>query len=118
MDTAAIQLIEDNLNLVWNERDSAKRLKAIENIYAAGANLYHAGDVVTGIDAINESVSAVVRHLPPGFTFTLLKPVAINNSIARAIWGAGPDGQPPVTTGMDIAHLESGKIKSLYVFLD
>jgi hypothetical protein len=50
--------------------------------------------------------------------FTKLKPVIINNSIGRLIWGAGPAGQPPVATGMDIVHFENGKIRSLYVFLD
>jgi hypothetical protein len=47
-----------------------------------------------------------------------MKPVIINNSIGRLIWGAGPAGQPPVATGMDIVHFENGKIRSLYVFLD
>jgi hypothetical protein len=44
--------------------------------------------------------------------------VIINNSIGRLIWEAGTEGQSPVATGMDIAHFEHGKIKSLYVFLD
>jgi hypothetical protein len=44
--------------------------------------------------------------------------VVINNDLGRLIWGAGPEGQPPVATGMDIACFENGKIASLYVFLD
>ncbi|MBW7674281.1 nuclear transport factor 2-like protein [Chryseobacterium chendengshani] len=56
--------------------------------------------------------------MPPDFIFTQLKPVTINNNLGRLIWGAGPEGQPHVATGMDIAHFKDGKIKSLYVFLD
>ncbi|MBE9586408.1 nuclear transport factor 2 family protein [Mucilaginibacter sp. JRF] len=118
MNQQLIQIIEDNLHQVWNERDAEARLKTIERIYATDATLYHFGDQVTGHDAINESVTAVQQSLPPGFEFTLLKPVLINHDIGRAIWGAGPKGQSPVSTGMDIARLEDGKIKSLYVFLE
>ena len=113
-----IQIMEDNLNQVWNERNSETRLKAIESIYAAEANLYHVGDQMKGSDAINNSVTATLKHLPQDFEFTKLKPIVINNNLGRLIWGAGPKGQPPVATGMDIAHFENGKIKSLYVFLD
>jgi hypothetical protein len=118
MTNKAAQMMEDNLNQVWNERDATTRLKAIESIYMIEANLFHVGDQVTGHDAINNSVTATLKHLPPDFVFTRLKPIIINNSIGRLIWGAGPEGQPSVATGMDIAHFENGKIKSLYVFLD
>jgi hypothetical protein len=93
-------------------------LKAIEKIYDPAANLYHVGDQVTGFDAINNSVTSTLKQLPPDFVFTKLKPVVINNNIGRLIWGAGPSVEAPVATGMDIAHFENGKIKSLYVFLD
>jgi len=113
-----VQMMENNLNHVWNERDSIIRTEAIKQIYAEQANLYHVGHQVTGTVAINESVTTTLQNLPPNFIFTQLKPVIINNSIGRLIWGAGPQGQPHVATGMDIAHFENGKIKSLYVFLD
>jgi len=118
MTNEAAQMMEDNMNQVWNERNAGTRLKAIEKIYTDEANLYHVEDQVTGPDAINNSVTATLQHLPPDFVFTKLKPVIINNSIGRLIWGAGPKGQAPVATGMDIAHFENGRIKSLYVFLD
>ena len=118
MNTEAVQMMEDNLSRVWNERDPDARLKAIEKIYTSDANLYHVGDQVTGLETINTSVTATLKNLPPDFIFAKLNPVIINNSIGRLIWGAGPVGQPPVATGMDIALFENGKIKSLYVFLD
>ncbi len=103
---------------MWNERDPDVRLKAIKEIYATDAILYHVGDKVTGHEEINNSVTAILKSLPPGFVFTILKPIIINHSIGRAIWGVSSKGKPPVSTGMDIIHFENGKIKSLYVFLD
>ena len=67
---------------------------------------------------VSKSAGAVLRGMPPNFVFTKLKPVIINNSIGRLIWGVCPEGQPPVVTGMDIARFKKGKIKSLYVFID
>jgi hypothetical protein len=118
MSNETAQLMKDNLDQVWNERDPVARLKAIKRIYSDTAILYHIGDQVTGLEQINNSVTAVQQSLPAGFRFTLLKPVLVNHSIGRAIWGAGPKGQPAASTGMDIAHFENGRIKSLYVFLE
>lgn len=112
------QIMEDNLQLVWSERDDVRRMEAIEKIYAKAAALYHVGHKAEGLDAINKSVGSVLSNMPADFVFTKLKPVIINNSIGRLIWAVGPKGQAPVATGMDIAHFENGKIKSLYVFLD
>lgn len=111
-------MMEDNLEQVWNERDPATRLKAIGRLYSPTATLYHIGDQVTGHGGINDSVTAVQQSLPADFRFTLLKPVLINHSIGRAIWGAGPQGKPAASTGMDVAHFEDGKIRALYVFLE
>lgn len=116
-DELAIKM-QENLNLVWNERDPVLRGKAIARIYSTNASLNHVGDQVTGYEAINESVSATQKMLPPNFVFSQLKPVVINNNMGRLIWGAGPAGEPVVATGMDIACFEEDKIKSLYVFLD
>ncbi|MCC8407497.1 hypothetical protein LJ707_01050 [Mucilaginibacter sp. UR6-1] len=112
------RIMEENLERVWNERDPATRLKAIEKIYSPTATLNHVGDRVTGADAINESVSITQKILPSNFVFTKLKPVIINNDIGRLVWGAGPSGQAPISTGMDVARFENDVITSLYVFLD
>jgi len=112
------QLMEENLERVWNERDAVARLNAIEKIYSGSATLNHVEDRVTGFDAINTSVSTTQKILPSNFVFTKLGPVIINNGVGRLIWGAGPAGQPPVATGMDIVQFTDGKIAALYVFLD
>src|SRR5258706_14488475 len=118
MNNELAQSMEEKLYQAWSERDATIRLKVIEKLYAAGSNLYHVDHKTTGLDAINNSVTNTLRNMPEAFVFTKLKPIIINNSIGRLIWGVGPKGKPSVATGMDIAHFENGKIKSLYVFLD
>ena len=111
-------LMEENLAQVWSQRDALARMQAIENIYAMDSSLYHVGHQTTGLEAINQSVSNVLANMPKTFSFFKLKPVVINNDIGRLIWGAGPDINSLVATGMDVAVFEDGRIKSLYVFLD
>ncbi|MEH6682840.1 MAG: hypothetical protein V7724_20030 [Sediminicola sp.] len=111
-------IMEENLNKVWSERDSAVRLKAIENLYAKNSGLFHVGHQTHGHGAINDSVTEVLKQMPEHFVFRSLRPVAINNDIGRLVWGIGPAGEPPVQTGMDIAIFKQHKIQALYVFLD
>ena len=118
MNDILIKLMEGNLRNVWSERNAVHRIKAIEDIYAKDSVLYHVNDKTEGYDAINESVSSTLSTLPENFVFIKLKPVIINNSVGRLVWGVGPKDNPPVATGMDIAIFENNKIKSLYVFLD
>jgi hypothetical protein len=118
MNDALAQLMEENLKKVWSERDTDRRIKAIDTIYAKDSGLYHVGHQTNGHEAINDSISSILNSMPKEFVFTRLKPVIINNNVGRLIWGVGPKDQPPVATGMDVAVFENGKIKSLYVFLD
>jgi hypothetical protein len=118
MSDALAQLMEENVQQVFNERNAARRMKALENIYAKDSTLFEVGEIITGYEAINEKISTTVNGMPADFVFTRLKPVIINNNVGRLVWGVGPKDKPPVATGTDIAMFENGKIKSLYVFLD
>jgi len=118
MNNNLVLLMEENLALVWSERDASKRMKSIETIYSPESTLYHVGHHTTGYEAINESVNNILANMPEEFSFFKLKPVVINNNVGRLIWGMGPNEESIVATGMDIAIFEDGKIKSLYVFLD
>jgi hypothetical protein len=118
MSTELAQLMKDNLEQVWNERDPVARLEAIKRMYTVDAILYDPGEPVTGHEQINNSVTTVQQNLPPAFRFRLLKPAVMNHNLGKASWGVGPEGQPEVSTGMDIAIFENGKIRALYVFLE
>lgn len=116
--TVLASLMEENLKKVWSERDEVVRLKVIEKLYGADSGLFHVGHQTHGHQAINDSVTEVLKHMPEDFVFRLLQPVVINNTIGRLLWGIGPKGEPPVQTGMDIAIFQNDKIQALYVFLD
>ncbi|MBW8243713.1 hypothetical protein K1F50_12955 [Muricauda oceani] len=116
--TVLASLMEENLNKVWSERNKAIRLSAIQALYGTDSGLFHVGHRTHGHQAINDSVTEVLKHMPEEFVFRLLKPVVINNNIGRLLWGIGPKGGAPVQTGMDIAIFQNDKIQALYVFLD
>jgi hypothetical protein len=118
MNNALAQVMEKNLKQVWSERDADRRMMAIESVYAKDYTVFEVDGVITGYDALNQKVSHTLNGMPPGFGFTRIKPIIINNNVGRMVWGLGPKDKPPVATGMDVAIFENGKIKSLYVFLD
>ena len=43
--------------------------------------------------------------------------VSANHNLGRLTWHFGPDGEPPVVTGTDVAIIDNGRIRSLYVFI-
>lgn len=118
MEKDLIRLMEENLVNIWSERDADQRIKAIQNIYTTNCTLYHVGHQISGQMPINESVNTIQSNMPKSFKFFKLKPIIINNNMGRLIWGMGENNESIVSTGMDIAIFENGKIKSLYVFLE
>jgi hypothetical protein len=112
------KLMEQNLYQVMNERDSAKRRVAMENIYAAEATFFEVDEVATGYDAVNAIIQSILEKMPADFVFHTTKPVTENHNVGRMSWGVGPTNGPDVVTGMDIALFKDGRIQSLYVFLD
>jgi hypothetical protein len=72
----------------------------------------------TGRKAISEAIDSLRRMLPPGFVFTSVGHAAGHNSAGRLFWRAGPPDGLAAITGLDVAHIEGGRIKLLYVFVD
>ena len=107
-----------NMNRVWNERDVKRRLAALGEIYANDATLYDPEAVVTGREAISAAVDSLLGNFPPDFVFTAAGPVVGHNGAARLFWRLGPPSGPVVVTGTDVALIEHGRIKRLYVFVD
>lgn len=40
-----VQLLEDSLLVIWNDRDAARRLAAMEKVYAADMTFYESNGV-------------------------------------------------------------------------
>jgi hypothetical protein len=116
MDFATI--MQANLDLVFGERDPARRISMIRSIYDETAEIHEPGRSARGHEAISRAVTDILEHLPPDFVFTAIRPAVGHNGIGRLQWGAGPAGGPFAVTGTDVAHVEGGLIRTLHVFLD
>ena len=118
MDTA--QLLEDSLLIIWNDRNADQRLAAMQRIYAPDITFFegNAAEPVVGHQAINELITRLQAAWPLEFRFELSKPPQVNHTVQLASWQLGAAGAPPVATGSDVAIVENGLIKTLYLFLD
>ena len=112
------KLMQDNLDLVFGERDRARRTGAIWNIYDSDAELHEPERSARGHEAISQAVDDILKHLPPDFVFTALRPALGHNGVGRLQWGAGPAGGPYAVTGTDVAHVAGGLIQTVHVFID
>ncbi|MET0794379.1 MAG: nuclear transport factor 2 family protein [Polyangiaceae bacterium] len=110
--------LEANLNRVFNERDAIRRGQAIQELYAADATFYEQQATFSGTDAIIDAVTHLIGSLPPTLRFVVVSPAMVNHDMGKLLWrGELSDGKI-VVTGTDIAHVENGRIRSLYVFVD
>lgn len=112
------RILRSNLKNVFGERDAEARAAAIRELYAQDAVLYEPESIAAGHDEIGRAVEALLTSLPPDFAFAPLGPAAAHHGLACLRWRSGPAEGPPVVTGMDVARIERGRIKSLHVFID
>ncbi|WP_420148955.1 hypothetical protein [Spirosoma sp.] len=120
MDNNGTQLLEDSLLKVWSERNDEQRMMVIKQIYDADIVFYETdnGPAIKGHQAIDELIKKLQAQWAPEFGFTLIKPVAINHGVSHVAWTLGAANATPVASGMDIALIENGLIKELYLYLD
>jgi len=111
-------LMQAHLSRVFGDRDGSRRLSALQEIYAEDASLFEPDATATGYEAISGAVEALHTRLPPSFVFTAAGPAVGHNGVARLHWRAGPRDGPAAVTGTDVAWVENGRIKALYVFVD
>lgn len=114
------KLLEDSLLVIWNDRSSEKRKKSMEEIYAPDIAFYESDDgpAIIGFDAIDTLITNLQSQWPPEFVFQLTAAPRINHQVQHIQWRLGVPGQPPAATGMDIAIIQNGRIKSLHLLLD
>jgi hypothetical protein len=111
-------LMQANIVRVFNERDPDRRRVALSELYSEGATLYDPETVATGWGAISRAVEDLLLRLPPDYLFTAAGQAVGHNGAARLFWHTGPSDGPVAVTGTDVAHIENGRIKLLYVFVD
>jgi hypothetical protein len=111
-------LLQANIVRVFNERNPDRRRVALGELYTEDAILYDPETVATGREAISGVVDNLLLSLPPDFVFTATGHAVGHNGAARLFWRAGPPDGPVAVTGTDVVHIENGRIKLLYVFVD
>jgi hypothetical protein len=114
------QLLEDSLLIIWNDRNAERRLQAMQHIYAADIHFYESdnGPAIVGYVRINEVIAGLQAQWPQEFEFEITQPATANHQVQHVGWNLGVPGQAPAATGMDVAIIENGKIKSLHLFLN
>jgi hypothetical protein len=110
------ELMLGNLGEVFNERDADRRRAAIARIHAPEVEFSDPEATVTGHEALDAKAQALL-DASPGFVFTPGGPVRVVRDLGYLPWNFGPEGQPPVVQGADIALVRDGLIVSLYTLL-
>lgn len=118
--STTLTVLEESLLKVWNSRNSNERQRIMERIYAPDIAFYEDdnSEPYVGINPINELIEKLQQPWPADFEFTLVKPLKVNHNVQHATWSLGQPGAQPVATGIDVAVIENGKIKALYLFMD
>ncbi len=109
MDTTKDDFVSDtltdlmlrNLSEVFGERDSERRMAAIKNLYSEDAVFFEAELRFEGRQTISDAIAALQASFPAEFEFSAAAPPARNHDVGRLFWRLGPEGSPPVVSGMD-----------------
>ena len=105
-----------NLFDVFNERDPERRMAAIARTDTDDVVFSDPDEIVTGREALNTKAHKLLDKAP-GFVFTAAGPIYENHDLGYPAWHFGPQGQPPVVSGMVIALVKEGRIATLYTLL-
>ncbi len=116
---APSNLLKDSLLLIWNNRNSAERLALMDRTYAPDITFFESDDSepFVGFSAIDNLIEKLQQDWPSDFEFVLTGSPKSNHNVQHISWQLGIPGQQPVATGADVAFIENGKIKLLYLFL-
>jgi len=110
------ELMRANLLEVFNERDGDRRRGAIDRTYVTGVRFSDPEESVTGRDALDAKAQRILDEAP-GFVFSPGGAVYVNHDLGYLRWNFGPQGEPPAVRGVDIAHVEDGRIVRVYTLL-
>jgi len=114
----AQSVLARNLLEVFNQRDEAKRLDLIQELYVTEATFFELDGAFNGYEAINRRVTEVLQSLPPGAIFRTAGEMTANHNVARLSWTLELEDGAVIASGMDIGLLEGNRIAALYLFLD
>ena len=101
---------------VWTERDAAKRLDLMAQIYDDTIQLFDKEFTLNG----NQEISDFIAKLHSGeyFDFHAAQPIEATQQGARLFWTIQTKATGEPMTGMDFFIVENEKVTQLYVFID
>lgn len=105
-------LMRANLHDVFGERDDARRKAAIALTYTEDVVFSDPEGTVSGHAALDQKVRSLLGS-SPGFVFAEDGPVYSNDGSGCLAWQFGPEDQPPVVRGVDIASIRDGRISEM-----
>lgn len=111
-------LLRANIARVFNERDDARRMAAIADLWSENPVMYEDEDAFFGRAAVSSNVAGLHARLPNGTVFTPVAPAIGHHDTALLRWSAATPGETPHIFGTDMAMLADGRIDRLYVFLE
>ncbi|GAA3563203.1 hypothetical protein GCM10022197_18440 [Microlunatus spumicola] len=109
-------LMHANLFEVFAERDPERRMAAVRRTYTADVAFADPDEAVVGHEALSAKAQQILDS-SPGFVFRAAGPVRVNHDLGYLAWDFGPEGQPPVVSGVDVALVEDGLITKVYTLL-
>jgi hypothetical protein len=111
-------LLARNLDDVFNERDSDRRMQAIKALYAEDAVFYEGDEKFEGWAAIAKRFDDILVPTPSEFRFSIVKTPGRIHDLEQLQWQLGPVQGTSVASGLDVGQVSEGKIQSLYTFVD
>ena len=113
------RILQANAKQVFSQRDPGARRQALDELWLPDGILYEDGHIITGLEAISDTIGALLDTLPPGITFAPTGRAVGHHGLGRLRWRAvDNNGQPGPVSGTDVAIFQDGKIARLYVLLN
>ncbi len=116
MSDLVMGLMRSNLHSVFAERDETVRLAAIERTYADDVLFTDPEGTVSGREVLNQKARELLER-SPGFVFAEDGPIYADDTLGCLAWRFGPDGQPAVARGIDVASISDGRIATLHTII-
>ena len=112
-----VQKIATDYIALWNEMDSARRARLLEERWTDAATYVDPLAKVAGHDEIGAYIGGVHTRFPD-FRFALLGEPSGHGDHVRFSWTLGPAaGEAPIE-GSDVLTTQAGRIASVIGFLD
>lgn len=106
-------VLRANLDRVFNQRNAAKRIEAVSQLFSASAIMYEPSGTVRGQASIADVAGALLEQFGEDFSFVPLGAAIGHHGLGYLRWQAGPEDGPVMVTGVDVATIIDGKITQL-----